>query len=185
MEHKYFPRCTVDGPIDPPVSYGHFGSFGAIPNKCRSCSNLFEGECVRAMDSGGYKHLDHGPCGVMGPTDPVHYEDEFVVAKVRIPRKCASCNFLRLRPIHGFVCTKDESIWGDFHRGLDWGDWIPSSVFRRLPYPKGTNDTMLKLVADGDLMKFISEHRRINPGVGVLEAKEDFEFLRDDLDRTD
>jgi len=65
MHKLYFPRCPVDGPIEPPVPYNHMGIGGAIPNKCGSCDFLFEGGCTRFFDElQRYTHLDYGPCGV-------------------------------------------------------------------------------------------------------------------------
>src|SRR5262245_26778416 len=100
MHKHYFPPCPVDGPIEPPVPYGHMGASGAVPNKCRSCPNLFEGSCLRSIkEVGRYLHLDYGPCGIPGPTDPVIYEDEFITSKVTVPRKCATCHFLKFHQI--------------------------------------------------------------------------------------
>ena len=122
MQSKYFPACPIDGPIEPPVPFSHAASRGAVPKKCSECEHLFEGECTRYIDEvGHYLHLDHGPCGIDGPTDPVPYEDEFIRAKVEIPRKCSTCVYLAVDRIPGFHCTKDSDKWGDFHRGLDWG----------------------------------------------------------------
>jgi hypothetical protein len=83
-------------------------------------------------------HLDHGPCGIDGPTDPVVYDDEFVTSKVEVPRKCAKCVFLAIDRVYGFHCTKDADKWGDFHRGLDWGAWEPDFIYVELPQPKVT-----------------------------------------------
>lgn len=111
MHSRYFPPCPVDGPIDPPVAFGHMGSRGAVPAKCGQCRHLFEGECTRFIETvGHYLHLDHGPCGINGPTDPVTYEDEFIKAKVEVPRKCSRCRFLAVHQIFGFHCTSLGSI---------------------------------------------------------------------------
>src|SRR5262249_6630601 len=115
MHKYYFPQCPIDGPIDPPVAYGHLGFRGAVPRKCSDCKYLFEGSCVRYSDEvQPYRHLDHGYCGIPGPTDPVIYEDSFIVSKVEIPRKCLRCAFLEFSRIRGFGCRKDAEIWGDF-----------------------------------------------------------------------
>ena len=82
---------------------------------------------------GRYLNLDHGPCSKTGPTDPVMYEDSFIVSKVEIPRKCSKCVFLMVDSIYGFYCTQDKEKWGDFHRGLDWGAWEPDSIYLELP----------------------------------------------------
>jgi hypothetical protein len=115
-----FPPCPVDGPIEPPAQFGHLGSRGAVPRKCSECRHLFEGAYTwYSEDIGHYLHLDHGPWGIDGPTDPVIYEDEFVVSNAEIPRKCKKCVFLNVDRILGFHCKKDVSKWGDFHRGLE------------------------------------------------------------------
>ena len=77
MHKLYFPACPVEGPIEPPVPFSHFGTRGAIPSKCGSCKLEFEGGCMRYMDKlKRYMHLDYGPCGISGPTNPVIYEDQ-------------------------------------------------------------------------------------------------------------
>ncbi|TXH72717.1 MAG: hypothetical protein E6Q88_05970 [Lysobacteraceae bacterium] len=120
MHRQYFPACRVDGPIEPPAPYAHLIFRGAVPNKCSRCSHLFEGGCKRHLEIlGHYLHLDYGPCGVDGPTDPVTYEDAFVRANVEVPRKCANCRFLAIAPIHGLVCRKDAELWSDYHHSID------------------------------------------------------------------
>ncbi|MGC4044350.1 MAG: hypothetical protein QM758_11180 [Armatimonas sp.] len=169
----------IDGPIEPPVPYSHLGSFGAVPKKCSECEHLFEGGCTRYFNEvERYLHLDHGPCGIHGPTDPVFYEDAFVQSKVEIPRKCATCYHLEIDSIHGFHCTKDAKIWGDLHRGLDWGTWQPEEIYLELPPPKVTTRKLARFVRDNDLLSFIKEHRRINPGLSMKEAQEDFAYFR-------
>jgi hypothetical protein len=133
------------------------------------------------QDVGHYLHLDHGPCGVQGPTDPVHVDGEYLKSKVEVPRKCASCNFLAVDSIHGFHCTKDHEIWGDIHRGLDWGTWQPDCIYVQLPPPKVTTKALVKLAQANDFIAFIKEHRRINPDLSLLEARNDFAHIRDVL----
>ena len=180
MHTKYFPACPVDGPIEPAVAFGHMISRGAVPNKCSSCKHLFEGECTRASENiaGRYLHLDHGPCGIDGPTDPVYYEDKFVTAKVSVPRKCLQCRFLKHDSIDGFYCSKDAEIWGDFHRGLDWGTWVPDRIYVELPFPKINTRALMDLAHENNLIAFIKEYRRVHPGLSIAEAKQDFNFLR-------
>lgn len=179
MFRRYFPPCPVDGPIDPPVPFGHMASKGAVPKKCSECKHLFEGECTRYIeDVRGYLHLDHGPCGIEGPTDPTTFENEFLRGKVQVPRKCATCVHLSVGPIHGFHCTKDWDKWGDFHRGLDWGSWSPDHVYLNLEPPKVTTRALSEHAFTGDLVAFIKEHRRINPGISVQEARADYEHFR-------
>jgi hypothetical protein len=182
MYKNYFPRCPIDGPIEPPVPYGHLGIQGAVPKKCSECHYLFEGGCTRYIeDVGHYLELDHGYCGIAGATDPVVYEDRFIVSKVEVPRKCAPCVFLEHNPIRGFVCKKDQDKWGDFHRGLDWGTWEPDLIYLELPPPKLTTWTLVRQAHNDDLLQFIKEYRRINPGLSVQEAKNDFQRFRDIL----
>lgn len=178
MHRFYFPACPVEGPIDPPVPYSHFGSRGCIPNKCSTCDCFFEGGCTRFMaELKRYMHLDYGPCGIQGPTDPVHYEDNFITSKVEIPRKCRKCIFLFYDSIRGFECSKDKEKWGDCHRGLDWGTWHPDRVYIQLPEPKVTSKLLVDALNAGDLITFLKEYRRTNPGVPYSEAKEDFDRL--------
>ncbi len=158
------------------------GSRGAVPKKCSECQHLFEGECVRYIENvGHYLHLDHGPCGINGPTDPVVYEDEFVKSKVEIPRKCANCVHLGIDRIYGLHCTKASDKWGDFHRGLDWGAWQPDYVYLELPLPKVTTKELSQFAHHDDMVAFIKEYRRINPGLSIEEAKVDFAHFRDVL----
>jgi|688.fasta_scaffold204297_3 hypothetical protein len=183
MHSRYFPICTVPGPIEPPVPFGHMCSHGAVPYKCSTCPNLFEGECIRNTEiTGTYSHLDHGPCGIPGPTDPVVYEDRYIVSNVEIPRKCSKCTFLAVNPIHGFHCTKDKEKWGDFFRGLDWGAWSPDTIYIELPPPKVTTRKLSDCLNRNDLVSFITEHRRINPSLSMDEAKSDFAKLRKKLE---
>jgi hypothetical protein len=108
----------------------------------------------------------------------VTYEDSFIQAKVEIPRKCARCVFLGVDRIHGFHCRKDAEKWGDFHRGLDWGTWSPDYIYLELPLPKVSTRELSRLAHANDLLAFVQEHRRINPGLSLEEAKTDFERFR-------
>lgn len=178
MHRFYFPACQVEGPIEPPVPF-HHGSQGCIPNKCSTCARMFEGECIRDVERlQRYMHLDYGPCGIDGPTDPVLYEDQFIASKVEIPRKCSDCTFLYYDSIRGFECRKDKDKWGDFPRGLDWGSWQPDRIYVELPYPKITTKVLVDAMYSGDQIAFLKEYRRINPSLPYSEAKEDFARLR-------
>ncbi|WP_145248882.1 hypothetical protein [Aeoliella mucimassa] len=179
MYTHYFPSCPVDSPIEPPVPFGHVGLSGAVPKKCSKCRHLFEGECTRFIEEvGRFLHLDHGPCGIDGPTDPVEYEDEFVKGKVTVPRKCSRCFHLAVDPVYGFHCTKDATKWGHAHRSLDWGAWRPDHVYLQLPPPKVTTKALSEHTFANDQLAFIKEHRRINPGLSIQEAKADFAHFR-------
>lgn len=184
MHKYYFPVCPVDGPIEPPVPFGHLGVSGAVPNKCSHCPKLFEGGCTRYIeDVGHYLHLDYGDCGIPGPTDPVIYRDEFIVSEVEIPRKCSTCVYLEFDRIRGFCCRKDSAKWGELERGLDWGTWRPDTIYLELPFPKVTTRALAVHANSGDLIAFIKEYRRVNPGVSHQEAKNDYQHFRSILER--
>jgi len=125
-----------------------------------------------------YMHLDYGPCGINGPTDPVVYEDQFVRSKVEIPRKCSTCGFLFNDRIYGFSCRKDPEKWGRMYRGLDWGQWQPDRLYFDLPYPKITTKVLADAAHDNDLKAFVIEYRRVNPGLSMDEARQDFARIR-------
>jgi hypothetical protein len=175
MYQYYFPTCSVEGSIDPVVPFKHFHLSGAVPNKCGSCHHLFEGECLRAIDElQRYLKLDYGFCGIYGSTEPVYYENQFVISKFEIPSKCASCVFFNPS---NFNCGKDPQKWGEFLRGLDWGYWQPESVYIALPFPKKTTKVLINCLKNNNLVGFIKEYRSINPG-SILEAKDDFYYLK-------
>ena len=182
MHRYYFPRCHVDGPIEPPVEF-NYGYQGAIPKKCSGCEHQFEGECLRGGEQvGRYLKLDYGPCGLPGETDPVLYENEFIQSKKTIPRKCGQCVYLKYGEIRGFYCGKDSEKWGDRGRGLDWGNWQPDVVYFDLPLPKVTTHKMCEAVSSDALIDFVAEYRRVNPGRSIEEAKNDFALMRAKLD---
>lgn len=126
---------------------------------------------------GRYLNLDHGFCGVPGPTDPVGYENRWMVAKVEVPRKCSTCHFLSVDDFRGFICRKDRQIWGAFPRSLDWGSWQPDAVYIELPFPKVTTRKLFLAAKDRDLIEFIKEYRRVNPGASMQEAREDYQVF--------
>ncbi|MFO0812520.1 MAG: hypothetical protein U0796_04845 [Gemmatales bacterium] len=111
------------------------------------------------------------------------YEDEFIKGKVEVPRKCSRCSFLAVDPIFGFHCTKDAEKWGDFHRGLDWGTWQPDFIYLQLPLPKVTTKALSQFAFVNDLLAFVKEHRRINPGLSHEDAKADFQHFRTIIER--
>jgi hypothetical protein len=182
MYQKYFPACTVDGNIEPPIN--HLGTIGAVPHKCGHCDHLFEGGCRRFINEiGDYLHLDYGSCGIQGPTDPIIYEDQYITSKVEVPRKCSDCGFLKFDRIHGFDCLKDINKWGDLHRGLDWGTWQPDGIYLQLPHPKVTTKQLSTFAQKNNLVEFIKEHRRINPGLSIEETKVDFNHFRSIIEK--
>ena len=125
MYRKVFPRCEVEGSLEP-VAFSHFGSTDHIPRKCAECENMFEGECVRAMDQvEDYLSLDYGPCRKSGLCNPVLFEDQFIKSKVFVPEKCRDCFNLKYHAVFGFRCHEDDQIWGRYGKTLDWGHWSP------------------------------------------------------------
>jgi hypothetical protein len=120
--------------------------------------------------------------GIDGPTDPVFYEDQFIRAKVEVPRKCARCPFLFHHSIYGFACRKDEHKWGACYRGLDWGAWSPDRLYLELPHPKVTTKVLVDRAYGRDLVGFITEHRRINPSTSMADARADFARFRELID---
>jgi len=84
--------------------------------------------------------------------------------------------------IRGFICTKDKEKWGSCYRGLDWGTWAPDTIYLQLPAPKVTTKPLAAFASQNDLTAFIREHRRVNPGLSMEEAKADFQRFREVLD---
>lgn len=184
MHRRYFPACPIDGPIEPAVPFRHMACDGSVPFKCSTCECLFEGECLRFYhECHRYMHLDYGPCGVEGATDPVACIDVGSRVNAEVPRKCSTCEYLVFDSISEFSCSKDAHIWGDRYRGLDWGDWKPDFIELSLPLPKISTRELSMAAVNDDLMAFVKEHRRINPGCSIQEAREDFVQFREVLER--
>ena len=182
MHKYYFPTCSVKGPIEPAVPCKHVGLRASVPQKCSECEHLSEGSCTRAFEEvGDHLHLDHGPCGIPGDTDPVYYQNSRIKAKVVVPRKCATCVYLRYDFARGFWCRKDSHEWGDIPRGLDWGTWEPGAPYYNLPAPKVTTRAMLEAATSDNLRLFVLEYRRANRDTSMLDAKDDFNVVRSKL----
>ena len=62
--------------------------------------------------------------------------------------------------------------------GLDWGQWSPERIYYDLPSPKETNQVMVDAAYDDNLVVFVREYRRVNPGISISEANSDFSNLR-------
>ena len=170
MHHNAFPICTVSGSYDP-VAFSHLGR-GAVPAKCAECKDLFEGGCTRAMDLvQAYLALDHGPCGVRGPTDPVVYEDRWMRSKVEVPRKCADCVHITVDSVRGFHCGKDPAIWGSFPRSLDWGAWRPGRGAVTLSSGHEVTSAFLEATRARKKMKAFMAFRAANKGTSIMDAK--------------
>ncbi len=180
MQRLYFPPCPVEGPIEPPVPFGHMGTTGAIPNKCGHCKLQFEGGCLRV--STRFMHLDYGPCGIHGPTDPVFIENDLVHPGVEVPRKRSSCVHFFHDHIHGLICNKDQEKWGGFPRGLDWGTWEPEWIYLDIPLPRRSSKALIGHAYKNESTPFILEHRRLNPDLPLTVAREDFAMLRRQID---
>ena len=192
MHSRSFPPCSVDGPIEPPVPYGHGASTGAVPTKCSRCEWLFEAECLRYHDDvGHYLRLDHGPCGVDGPTNPVPYRaDEEKSgtqdgAPLEVPRKCTSCAHLGHHPEAGVACLLDREKWGDFPRSFDWGSWKPDGIHVRLPVSEAASRTLSHLARKNDLLAFVRDYRKLQPHRSIQEARADFARIRRIQDKFD
>ena len=175
MYSEYFPPCPIDGPIDPPGTLVHMISIGGIPRKCSSCMQFFEGSCRRHDQIfGGYKHLDHGPCPVVGPTDPVSPEDTSTKKTANIPRKCSTCEYLAFGSVWRFHCTQDSNKWGSFHRGLDWGSWQPSPIEYRQEVCKGNTKALLEHAYNGDTISFLKEYKGDRQWISFIKAETSF-----------
>lgn len=170
MHRTAFPICTVSGSYAP-VPYHHLIR-GAVPAKCAKCDAFFEGGCTRAFDLlQTYLALDHGPCGVKGPTDPVGYEDQWMRSKVEVPRKCADCTHINFDGARGFHCSKDHTVWGSFPRSLDWGAWRPGQPDLTLASGHEITSALVEAVRAGKKMKALMAFRAANKGASMLDAK--------------
>jgi hypothetical protein len=182
MYRTAFPRCTVVGPVEP-VPYSHFIS-GAVPRKCRTCEHLFEGGCRRAIEQvQGYLSLDHGPCPVKGPTDPVLVETTHFKSKVYVPSKCERCPNLELDRIRGFVCNLDRERWGAFPRTLDWGSWSPEHPNLGLKSGRSVTHEVIQAVAEGSEVQAIKAFRSSHPDATFREARDAYAELLAQLGR--
>jgi hypothetical protein len=170
------------GDIEPAIPYNHMGLTGHIPKKCAEYSHLFEGGCLRAQRiTKEYLYLDYGFCGIVGKTDPVLYENPYILAKVTVPRKCTTCQYLDYSLVRHFYCRKDQAKWNYFPRSLDWGTWKPDKIYIDLPLPKITTSVLWQYVIGKNFIEFIKEYRRINPNLSLKEAKQDYNFLKNTI----
>jgi hypothetical protein len=90
--------------------------------------------------------------------------------------------YLDFDRVRGFCCRKDSKKWGAFERGLDWGTWEPDNIYLELPPPKVTTKNLSVHAKSGDLIMFIKEYRRVNPGTSMEEAKSDYRRFRSILE---
>lgn len=184
MYRTVIPRCVVVGSLEP-VSYSHFMT-GAIPAKCRACENMFEGGCTRAMEQvQGYLALDHGPCPVRGPTEPVIVETEHYTSKLFVPAKCERCRFLELEKARGFVCNFERAKWGAFPRTLDWGTWNPDHPNVGLKSGRSVPIGVLQAVAARHEAEAIKVLRAAHSDATLGEARDAYAELLPQVPRND
>lgn len=113
MPEFYEKECPFEG-SQRPVPTGHLGLRFSIPEKCNGCQFYFEGECSKI--SRRRLRLDYGFCGIDGSKELVSDPR----SKSLIPKKCVSCAFLKEYEVIGLACSKDQEVWGDVPRGLDY-----------------------------------------------------------------
>lgn len=151
---------------------------GAVPAKCRTCENLFEGGCTRAIEQvKWYLALDHGPCPVRGSTKPVTVETDYYTSKVFVPEKCQHCQFLELEKSRGFVCNFERPKWGAFPRTLDWGAWSPDHPNLGLKSGRSVPIGVLQAVAEQQEGRAIKEFRAAHPDATFKEARDAYAEL--------
>ncbi|QDT24460.1 hypothetical protein [Gimesia chilikensis] len=183
MYRKVFPRCEVEGSLEP-VAFSHFGSTDHIPRKCTECENMFEGECVRAMDQvEDYLSLDYGPCRKSGLCNPVLFEDQYIKSKVYVPEKCRDCFNLKYHAVFGFRCHEDDQIWGRYGKTLDWGHWSPDLPNIGLESRKEVSMELLQAVKDEQEVAAIRIYQELHPGTTIREARDAYEELKEKLQR--
>ena len=176
MYRTAFPRCTVLGSFEP-VPYSHFLN-GAVPAKCSQCDHLFEGSCLRAKDQvRDYLSLDHGPCPVTGPTDPVLIETKYYVSKVSVPSKCRDCRYLLLDHVRGFVCNFESEKWGYFPRTLDWGLWTPEYPNLGLQSGRSVSVDVMRAVQQRNEVAAVKAFRAVHKDASFKEARDAYAEL--------
>jgi len=175
--HEVFPRCDVVGSLEP-EPYGHLGLEGSVPRKCSSCTHIFEGSCLRAIKQlHKYLSLDHGPCPVCGPTNPVLVETATYKSKVFVPAKCERCRFLDLDSTSGFVCDLERKKWGAFPRTLDWGAWSPDHPIVGLKSGRSVTREVIEAVKNRKEAEAVKAFRLSHPGSTFLEARKAYAEL--------
>lgn len=194
MYRKSFPKCEIKGDYKP-VKFGHMVSDGAIPSKCATCSFLFEGECLRAIDQlGDYLRLDYESCKISGPTEPTEIENANDVS-IFVPKKCKNCKFLMKSDIRGYFCNSEHEVWKDFPRDLDWGDWEPDYPLVGITRYNKSNYTcnylgsaivtkdLVLLLMKNETTKALKLYRKLNKIVTIKEAFDDIKILMEKLEK--
>ena len=188
MYNNAFPKCEVQGSFVP-IEFDHGALEGAIPEKCASCKESFEGSCLRAitlMDD--YLSLDHGPCEIAGDTTPTKI-DSNNNAPIYVPKKCSQCDFLKQSDIDGYYCSSEREKWGDFHRSLDWGNWEPDHPvvgIRRINNnidegPATITKELIALILENKTTKALKLYRSINAIDTIKEASDAVKLLQSKL----
>ncbi|QQP94411.1 hypothetical protein [Lysobacter enzymogenes] len=175
MWWKAFPRCTVQGPVEP-VPYAHFATQGAVPQKCLRCGFMLEGECTRAIDQvAGYLALDHGPCPVPGSGAPVRILATATQAGGYVPGKCLGCEHLDATKA---VCNYQRSRWGDWSRTFDWGDWEPDVPNLGVIEGRYVSPDLVRAVCEERRNDALKVFLATNDGAGFAEALKAYQELR-------
>ncbi|TCI92700.1 hypothetical protein [Tenacibaculum sp. M341] len=191
MFRRSFPKCEVKGSYTP-VKYGHMFSEGAIPQKCSTCSNLFEGECLRGLDKiERLLRLDYNHCGVNGSSEPTEIE-KLNDNSIYVPKKCVECKFLKKSTIRQYFCNKEHEIWKDFPRDLDWGNWHPDYPLvgiRKVDKYKNINlgpaiitKDLILLLLNKETTKAMKLYRKLNNIPTIIEAIDDIKKLTQKLE---
>ncbi len=187
MYRKSFPKCEIQGDRSPSKKKQIMGSISALPNKCLSCEFLFEGECLRAEElAEDYLRLDYGSCGIEGNTEPKVIKVSKTGIEIFVPNKCIDCEFLIYNSTLRYVCSKDQEIWGDGFRELDWGDWQPKfpnvglRKFGRDDLDLGNvaiTNKVIQHILDGHKTKALKVYKDLNNISTIKEAREDIEQI--------
>lgn len=125
----------------------------------------------------GYLALDHGPCPIKGPTEPVLVDTPYYTSKVYVPSKCQSCRYLELDRIRGFVCNYEWERWGSFPRALDWGLWNPEHPNLGLKSGHSVPVEFIQAVQDQNEAQAIKVFRAAHPDATFREARDAYAEL--------
>lgn len=133
----------------------------------------------------GYLALDHGPCPMRGPTNPVIVETVHYISKVSVPAKCERCRYLELEKVRDFVCNFEREKWGAFPRTLDWGAWSPEHSIVGLKSGRSVSQEVLRAVAAQREVEAIKAFRAAHRDATLKEAREAYAELLQQVSRND